>query len=107
MGFASLALGPLGLIEAVVILILVMSRVRRFPERVGAYLVGVSIIPLVLLVGIIARMPSCDVGRSARGECYAPITGLAVIGYAIVGVLGAVIVGLTLRRLFAGVPSST
>ena len=102
-----MALGPLGLIEAVVILILVMFRVRRFPERVAAYLVGVSIIPLVLLVGIIARMPSSDVGRSARGECYAPITGLAVIGYAIVGVLGAVIVGLTLRRLFAGVPSST
>ena len=102
-----MAVGPLGLIEALIVLALVLFRVRRFPERVGAYLIGVSIIPLVLLVGTITRMPSCDVGHSARGECYAPITGLAVIGYAIVGVLGAVIVGLTLRRLFAGVPSST
>ena len=107
MGFASLALGPLGLIEALIVLGLVMIRIRRFPERVGAYLVGTSIIPIVLIVQTIARMPSCDVGHSARGECYAPITGPALIGYAIVGLLGSLILGLTLRRLFAGTPSST
>jgi Na+-translocating ferredoxin:NAD+ oxidoreductase RnfA subunit len=101
MGFVSLALGPLGLIEALIILGLVSLRVRRFPERVGGYLVGVSIIPIVLLAAIVARMPSCDVGRSVRGECYAPITGPALIGYVVVGLAGAAIVGLTLRRWFA------
>ena len=102
-----MAVGPLGLIEALIVLALVLFRVRRFPERVGAYLIGVSIIPLVLLVGIIARMPSCDVGHNARGECYAPITGPAAIAYAIVGLLGGVILGLTLRRLFAPAASTT
>lgn len=101
MGFASLALGPLGLIEALIILGLVLLRVRRFPERVGSYLIGASVIPIVLLAAIVTRMPSCDVGRSVRGECYAPITGPALIGYVIVGLVGAAIVGLTLRRWFA------
>jgi hypothetical protein len=98
MGFASLALGPLGLIEALIILGLVSIRVRRFPERVGAYLVGASIIPIVLLGAIVARMPSCDAGRSVRGQCYAAITGPALIGSVIVGLAGAAILGITLRR---------
>jgi hypothetical protein len=101
MGFASLALGPLGLIEALIILGLVSIRVRRFPERVGAYLVGASLIPIVLLATLVTRMPSCDVGRSVQGQCYAPITGPALIGYVIVGLAGAAILGLTLRRWVA------
>lgn len=100
MGFASLALGPLGLIEAVIILGLVMIRVRRSPERTGAYLVGASLLPLVLLISLMLRMPSCDVGRSAHGECYAPVTGPATIIYGIAGLAGAALIGLTLRRSF-------
>ena len=35
-GFVSLALGPLGLLEALIVLGLVLVQVRRFPERAGA-----------------------------------------------------------------------
>jgi hypothetical protein len=103
MGFVSLALGPLGLIEALIVLGLVLIRVRRFPERTGAYLVGASLIPLVLLISLMLRMPSCDVGRSAHGECYAPITGPATIVYGIAGLVGAGLVGFALRRSIARV----
>jgi hypothetical protein len=98
MGFASIALGPLGLIEALIVLGLVLVRVRRFPERTGAYLMGASIVPLVLLIALMLRMPSCDVGRSARGECYAPVTGPATVVYGIAGLAGAGLVGWALRR---------
>jgi hypothetical protein len=100
MGFASLALGPLGLLEALIVLAIVLFRVRRFPERTGGYLLGASVVPVILLGSLIARMPSCDIGRSAHGECYAGITGPALIGYGLVGLLGAVLLGMTLRRLF-------
>ena len=103
MGFASLALGPLGLIEALVVLGLVLVRVRRFPERAGAYLVGASLIPLVLSISLIQRMPSCDVGRSAHGECYAGVTGPATIAYGIAGLVGVGLIGMALRRSFGRV----
>ena len=103
MGFASLALGPLGLIEALIVLGIALFRVRRFPEQAGAYLIGVSLIPLVLLIALMLRMPSCDVGRSTHGECYAGISGPAAIVYGIAGLVGAGLVGLALRRLGAGV----
>lgn len=103
LGFASLAFGPLGLIEALVVLGLVLIRVRRFPERSGAYLMGVSLIPLVLLISLMLRMPSCDVGHSARGECYAPATGPATVVYGIAGLGGAALIALGLRRSIARV----
>lgn len=107
MGYASLAPGPLGLLEASIILALVTIRIRRYPERAGGYLLGIAVVPLVLLGAIIARMPSCDVGQSARGECYAPITGPALIGYALAGLLGPALIALTVVRLRRRPPTAT
>lgn len=99
-GYVSLALGPLGLIEALIVLGLVLWQVRRYPERTGAYLIGLSLVPVVLLSIIVTRMPVCDGAVSKTGECYAPITGPALAVYAIVGLIGVILLGMTLRRLF-------
>jgi hypothetical protein len=102
-GFVSLALGPLGLIEALIVLGLVLVQVRRFPERSGAYLVGASILPLIVLASIVARMPACSGpggAVSTAPQCYAPITVPAMAGYAAAGLVGAILLGVALRRLF-------
>ncbi len=101
-GFVSVALGPLGLIEALIVLGLVLVQVRRFPERSGAYLVGTSVLPLISLASIVARVPACPTSGvlSTAPECYAPITVPAIIGYAVAGLVGAVLLGIALRRLF-------
>lgn len=100
LGYASLALGPLGLIEALIILGIVLWQVRRFPERTGAYLLGASIVPAILLGILLTRMPACGSGTSATGECYAPITGPALVVYVVVGLVGLAVLSLTLRRMF-------
>ncbi len=101
-GFVSVALGPLGLIEALIALGLVLVQVRRFPERSGAYLLGASILPVIILGSFVARMPPCPGPgvASTAAECYAPITAPAIAGYAIAGLVGAVLLGIALRRLF-------
>jgi hypothetical protein len=106
-GFVSFALGPLGLIEALIVLGLILVQARRFPERSGAYLMGASIVPLVILASLVARLPACP-GSGAlptSASCYAPITVPAMVAYGIAGVAGAILLGLTLRRLFSS-PSS-
>lgn len=101
-GFVSVALGPLGLIEALIVLGLVLVQVRRFPERSGAYLLGVSILPVLSLASVVARMPACPGSGviSTAPECYAPITVPAIAGYVLAGMVGAVLLGVALRRLF-------
>jgi hypothetical protein len=101
-GFVSVRLGPLGLIEALIVLGLILVQVRRFPERSGAYLVGMSLLPLIILASIVARMPSCPATDvlSAAPQCYAPITVPAMVGYALAGLAGALLTGAALRRLF-------
>jgi hypothetical protein len=98
----SLALGPLGLVEAVIVLGLVLVQVRRYPERTGAYLAGMSLLPVIILASIVARMPACpgSGARSTAPQCYAPITLPAISGYAVAGVVGAVLLGIALRRLY-------
>lgn len=100
-GFVSLELGPLGLIEALIVLGLVMVQVLRFPERTGAYLVGTSLLPVFLLGSIVTRMPSCPgTGvATATSQCYAPITVPVLLAYAVAGVGGAVLSWVALRRL--------
>jgi len=102
-GFVSLALGPLGLLEALIVLGLVLVQVRGFPERAGAYLIGMSIVPLIVLVSIVTRMPPCPAGQasSAGPPCYASITLAAIAGYVLAGLAGAVVTGIGLRRLVA------
>jgi len=99
-GFVSLALGPLGLIEALIVLGLVLVQVRRLPERSGAYLVGFSIIPVIALASIVFRLPACPSPvPSTAPQCYAPLAVPALIAYVIAGLIGAVLLGTTLRRL--------
>jgi len=106
-GFVSFALGPLGLIEALIVLGLVLLQVRRFPERSGAYLMGASIVPLVILASVVARLPACpgSGALSTSAPCYAPITVPAMVAYGLAGLVGAIVLGLALRRLFS-FPSS-
>jgi hypothetical protein len=67
-GYVSVALGPLGLAEALIVLGLILLQVRRFPERSGAYLVGMSILPVIALASIVSRMAACTgVGRAQHG----------------------------------------
>ena len=102
-GFVSFALGPLGLIEALIVLGLVLVQVRRFPERTGAYLTGASIVPLVILASLVARLPACP-GSGAlptSASCYAPITVPAIVAYGLAGLVGAIVLGLALRRFFS------
>jgi hypothetical protein len=98
----SIALGPLGLIEALIVLGLVLVQVLRFPERTGAYLVGASLLPVIVLASIVTRMPSCPGGAVATtaSQCYAPITVPALLAYAVAGIGGAILTGVALRRLF-------
>ena len=100
-GFVSLALGPLGLVEALIVLGLVAIGMRRRPERTGAYLVGMSILPVVILTAIVTRLPACG-AHAISSRCYASITLPALILYGVAGLLGAVICGLTLRRAYQG-----
>jgi hypothetical protein len=96
----SLALGPLGLIEALIVLGLVLVQVRRLPERSGAYLVGFSVIPVIVLASIVFRLPACPTPvASTAPQCYASLAVPALLAYAIAGVIGAVLLGMTLRRL--------
>jgi len=101
-GFVSIALGPLGLIEALIVLGLVLVQVLRFPERTGAYLVGTSLLPVIILGSIVSRMPWCPGGgvATAASQCYAPITVTALLAYAVAGIGGAILTGVALRRLF-------
>lgn len=101
-GFVSVALGPLGLIEALIVLGLVLLQVRRFPERSGAYLLGVSVLPVISLAAIVARVPACPQSGvvSTAPECYAPITVPALAAYAAAGLVGVVLLGIGLRRIF-------
>jgi hypothetical protein len=101
-GFVSLALGPLGLIEALIVLGLVLVQVRRLPERSGAYLVGMSIVPVIVLASIVIRLPACPTPlASTAPQCHAPIAVPALIGYAVVGLSGALLLGIALRRLWS------
>ena len=104
-GYVSLGLGPLGLIEALIVLGLVLWQVRRFPERTGSYLIGLSLVPVILLGIIVTRMPVCSGSISTNGECYAPITGPALGVYALAGLTGAILLGITLRRMLGTPPS--
>jgi hypothetical protein len=101
-GLVSLALGLVGLIEALIVLGLILVQVRRYPERPGAYLAGASILPLIILASFVARMPACpgSGALSTAPQCYAPITVTAIVGYALAGLIGAVLLGIALRRLF-------
>jgi hypothetical protein len=96
------ALGPLGLIEALIVLGLILLQVRRLPERSGAYLVGMSILPVIALASIVSRMPACPASGalSTAAQCYAPITVPAIAGYAVAGMVGSVLLGIALRRLY-------
>jgi hypothetical protein len=96
------ALGPLGLIEALIVLGLILLQVRRLPERSGAYLLGMSILPVIALASIVSRMPACPASGalSTAAQCYAPITAPAIAGYAVAGIVGAVLLGIALRRLY-------
>jgi hypothetical protein len=80
-----------------------MVQVRRYPERPGAYLLGASILPLIVLPSIVSQMPACPASGvlSAAPRCYATITVPAIAGYAIAGLVGAVLLGVALRRLFS------
>jgi len=95
-------LGPLGLVEALIVLGLILLQVRRLPERSGAYLVGMSILPVIALASIVSRMPACPASGalSTAPQCYAPITVPAIAGYAVAGIVGAVLLGIALRRLY-------
>lgn len=97
-----MALGPLGLIEALIVLGLVLVQVRRFPERTGAYLLGTSILPVISLVAIVARVPACPPSGvvSTAPECYASITVPAIAAYAFAGLVGIVLLGIGFRRVF-------
>ena len=96
----SLALGPLGLIEALIVLGLVLVQVRRLPERTGAYLVGMSIVPVIVLALIVFSLPACPQGAASTGpRCYVTIAVPALIAYSVVGIIGAVLLSNALRRL--------
>lgn len=98
-GFVSLYLGPLGLIEALIVLGLVLFQVRKFPERGGAYLFGMSLLPLAILTAIVSRVPQC--GHQAAGaQCYEPVTIVALVAYGVAGLGGAALLGIALRRLY-------
>jgi len=103
LGFVSLWLGPLGLIEALVVLVLVLVQVRRFPERIGAYLFGMSLLPVAILAAIISRVPAC--GPATTG-CYGPLTIVALVAYGVGGLVGAALLGVSLRRLFGASAAS-
>jgi len=96
------ALGPFGLIEALIVLGLILLQVRRLPERSGAYLLGMAILPVIALASIVSRLPPCPApgALSTAPQCYAPITVPAIAGFAVAGVVGAVLLGIALRRLY-------
>lgn len=96
-GYVSLALGPLGLIEALVVLGIVLWQVRRFPERSGAYLVGLSLLPVILLSIIVSQVPACT--SASATHCYAPIAIPALAAFAIAGLIGAVLLARSLPRV--------
>ena len=81
---------------------LILLQIRRFPERSGAYLVGTSILPVIILASIVVRMPACPESGalSTAPQCYVPITVPAIAAYAAAGVVGAVLLSIALRRLY-------
>jgi hypothetical protein len=88
------------LAEALIVLGLVLVQVRRLPERTGAYLVGMSIVPVIVLASIVVRLPVCPTpAESTAPQCYAPLAVPALIAYGVVGVLGAVLLGKVVRRM--------
>jgi len=80
-----------------------MVQVRRYPERSGAYLLGASIVPLIVLASIVSEMPACPQSGVVSGapRCYAPFTVTATAGYAVAGLVGALLLGFALRRIFS------
>jgi hypothetical protein len=101
-GYVSVALGPIGLAEALIVLGLILFQVRRFPERSGAYLVGMGTMPVIVLGSILARMPACPASGAVNTApaCYAPITVPAIAGYAVAWLGGAAWLWIALRRLY-------
>ena len=98
MGFASLQAGPLGTLGATIFLGLLLLRVGRRPELVGAYALGLGLMGAALLISIVLRMPACP-QESASGECYAPITSSMVPIYGVVALAGAALLVRGMRRL--------
>jgi hypothetical protein len=98
LGFVSLALGPLGLIEALIVLVVVLLQLRRFPERVGAYLVGMAIFPLAILTAVVTHVPSCG-QRSGAAQCYYPVTLFALGAYAVAALVGLAMLGMAGRSM--------
>jgi hypothetical protein len=97
LGFVS-ALGPLGLIEAVIVLVLVLIRVRRFPERSGAYLLGMAVLPLVILIAVVTQLPSCG-QRAGAAQCYQPVQLIALGAYAVAALVGLAMLGMAGRSM--------
>jgi hypothetical protein len=96
----SLGLGPLGLAEALIVLGLVLVQIRRLPERTGAYLVGMSIIPVIVLASIVFRLPACPTPvPKTVAQCYAPLAVPALLAYGVAGVVGAVLLSNAVRRM--------
>jgi hypothetical protein len=88
------------LIESLIVLGLVLVQVRRMPERSGAYLVGFSILPVIVLASIVFRLPACHTPiTSTAPQCYAPLAVPALIAYLVAGLIGALLFGRALRRL--------
>ena len=70
------------------------------PERSGAYLVGFSLLPVIVLASIVFRLPACHMPiTSTAPQCYAAQAVPALIAYALAGVIGALLLGRALRRL--------
>ena len=64
-----MALGRLGLIEALIVLGLTLLQVRRLPERSGAYLLGMSILPVIALASIVSRTCPASAALSTAPQC--------------------------------------
>jgi hypothetical protein len=80
------------------VLALILIQVRTLPERTGAYLFGMSLLPVIYLGSIAARIPSCS-AQPAAGPCYAPITVVALVAYGFAGIAGIGFLAVGLRRL--------
>jgi hypothetical protein len=88
------------LAEALIVLGLVLVQIRRLPERTGAYLVGMSIIPVIVLASIVLRLPACPTAAArTAAQCYAPLAVPALLAYGVAGVIGAVLLSNAVRRM--------
>lgn len=98
LAFQPSILGRLAPIPVFVILGIALARFRRFPERTGGYLLGISLVPAVLAAVIVIREPSCRAVRRAYVECYTPAAIPFLIGFVLVAVIGAVVLVISFRR---------